>query len=72
MGLPTRDYFLKGRGNPVIVAYRNFLQQSAVLFGADPNIAAEDAQHVVDMETELANVCNFQHSINHLNDVRII
>ncbi|XP_060599061.1 neprilysin-like isoform X3 [Ruditapes philippinarum] len=56
LGMPSRDYYLKGRDDKTLMAYQTMIQESAVAFGADETTAANDAKDIVDMEIELANI----------------
>ena len=55
-GMPNRDYFLKGRDDPTLLAYENYATQMAIMFGADPMTAKYDMKEMVDFEVRLANV----------------
>lgn len=54
--MPNRDYFLKGRNDPVLLAYEKFATDTAIKFGADPEVAKNDMRDMVDFEIKLANV----------------
>ena len=54
--MPSRDYFLKGRNNTMLLAYEKMVKEIAVALGADPAVAEQDAKELVDFEIELANV----------------
>ncbi|XP_060596084.1 neprilysin-like, partial [Ruditapes philippinarum] len=56
LGMPSRDYYLKGRDDKTLMAYQTMIQESAVAFGADEITAANDAKDIVDIEIELANI----------------
>jgi predicted metalloendopeptidase len=60
LGLPDRDYFLKGREDRKLVAYEKYATKMAVIFGADSEVAARDIKAVIDFEIEIANVRNTQ------------
>ncbi|XP_022344014.2 neprilysin-1-like [Crassostrea virginica] len=55
LGLPDRDYFLRGREDRKLKAYEEYARDMAVIFGADPTAATADMSRVVDFEIELAN-----------------
>lgn len=54
--MPSRDYYLKGRNDTMLMAYQTMLEEMSVAFGANPAIAKQDAEDIVDFEIELANV----------------
>ena len=56
LGMPSRDYYLKGRNNTMLMAYQKMRTEIAVAFGADRDTAEEDTKNMVDFEIELANV----------------
>ncbi|XP_061197808.1 neprilysin-1-like isoform X2 [Saccostrea echinata] len=55
LGLPDRDYFLKGRNDRKLKAYEIYATKMAVIFGADPATAADDMAEMVDFEIDVAN-----------------
>ena len=59
LGLPDRDYFLRGREDRKLKAYEKYARDMAIIFGADPTTAAADMSRVVDFEIKLANVLFF-------------
>ncbi|XP_053378803.1 neprilysin-4-like isoform X4 [Mercenaria mercenaria] len=56
LGMPSRDYYLKGRDDKTLMAYQTMIQDSAVAFGANIADASNDAKEIVDLEIELANI----------------
>ena len=56
LGMPGRDYYLKGRGNPTLVAYQQFAVDVAKMLRADPTRAEREMMEMVDFEVKLANV----------------
>ena len=56
LGMPSRDYYLKGRNDSMLLAYQKMKKDLAIAFGADPDMAEQDAKDLVDFEIELANV----------------
>lgn len=56
LGLPSRDYFLKGRTDSALLAYHRYMTDLAVLMGADSETAATELLDVVKFEIQLANV----------------
>ena len=56
LGMPSRDYFLKGRNDTTLLAYQKMVNDIYVALGADPAVAKQDAKDLVDFEIELANV----------------
>ena len=54
--MPSRDYFLKGRNDTMLLAYQKMVQEIYVALGADQAVAEQDAKELVDFEIELANV----------------
>lgn len=55
LGLPDREYFLRGRNDRKLLAYQKYAQEMAVIFGAEESTASEDMKDVVDYEIEIAN-----------------
>ena len=54
--MPSRDYFLKGRDDSILMGYQQFAVDVAVLLGATKDRAQEEMRDVVDFEIQLANV----------------
>lgn len=54
--MPSRDYYLKGLDDPILVAYREFAINVAVLLGATKERAEQDVIEMLDFEVQLANV----------------
>ena len=57
LGMPSRDYFLKGRNERQVMAYQNFAIQVAEALGANPTTARDEMTQMVDFEIQIANVC---------------
>ncbi|RUS80695.1 hypothetical protein EGW08_011518 [Elysia chlorotica] len=55
LGLTTK-FLLRPRTDSVLLAYEAYLRKLALLLGADPAVAAQDAKDVVDMQIELAKI----------------
>lgn len=55
LGLPDREYFLRGRNDRKLLAYEKYAREMAVIFGADESTASNDMKDVVDFEIEIAN-----------------
>nr|XP_034338189.1 neprilysin-1-like isoform X1 [Crassostrea gigas] len=55
LGLPDREYFLRGRNDRKLVAYEKYAQEIAIIFGADAIAAFNDIKDIVDFEIEIAN-----------------
>ncbi|XP_048750063.2 neprilysin-1-like [Ostrea edulis] len=55
LGLPDRDYFLKGRDDRKLLAYEKYATEMAIIFGADSGEAADAMKEVVDFEIDIAN-----------------
>ncbi len=56
LGMPSRDYYLKGNNEPRITAYRNFAIQIAELLDANPTTAKNEMTDMVEFEIKIANV----------------
>ncbi|XP_050412278.1 neprilysin-4 isoform X2 [Patella vulgata] len=56
LGMPSRDYYLKGRNNKAVLVYEKFAQEVAALLGANKTIAERDIALMIDLETEIANL----------------
>ncbi|ESO99463.1 hypothetical protein LOTGIDRAFT_158548 [Lottia gigantea] len=56
LGMPSRDYYLKGRHHNTVLEYENFAREVAELFGANKSIAERDIALMIDLETEIANL----------------
>lgn len=59
LGLPSRDYFLKGKSDAALLAYHRYMTDVAVLLGADSKTAATELLDVVKFEIQLANVSTY-------------
>ena len=62
LGLPSRDYFLKGRQEKAFVAYEQFALNLAVSLGANRTQAAKDVADLMQFEIDLAQVSSFMTS----------
>jgi len=56
LGMPSRDYYLKGRNDTTLLAYETKLREIMVALGVEEATARQDAVDIVDMEIQLANV----------------
>lgn len=56
LGMPSRDYYLRGRNDSTLLAYQKMMTNIAIAFGADPATAETDAGELMDFEIELANI----------------
>ncbi|XP_064611411.1 neprilysin-like isoform X2 [Liolophura sinensis] len=56
LGMPSRDYYLKGRDDAVVKTYEDFARQVAIFLGAEPERAAREMKQMVDLEVALANI----------------
>ncbi|XP_071109862.1 neprilysin-like isoform X2 [Haliotis cracherodii] len=56
LGMPSRDYYLKGRDDSSVLAYEKYARDVAIMFGANETIAESDISKIIDFETELANI----------------
>ncbi|XP_048241365.1 endothelin-converting enzyme homolog isoform X1 [Haliotis rufescens] len=56
LGMPSRDYYLKPRGDNHIMVYQNLATEVAVLFGADRTQAEQQMKDMVDFEITIANL----------------
>lgn len=56
MALPSRDYYLKSSSEGDLLAYHKYMTQTAILLGANADVAGEELQEVVKFEMKLANV----------------
>ncbi|CAG2250687.1 MMEL1 [Mytilus edulis] len=55
-GMPGRKYYLKERNDTMIMAYETLGKSIAIKLGADPDVAANDMESVVDLEIDLAKI----------------
>ena len=58
LGMPGREYLIKGLEDKDVQAYLDFQINLAVLLGADPNAAREEQSEAVQFEIDLAFVYN--------------
>jgi len=56
LGMPSRDYFLKGRDEPALKSYEQYVVNVAVAMGAPRDRAVREIAQMVDFEILLANV----------------
>ncbi|GFO33755.1 endothelin-converting enzyme 1 [Plakobranchus ocellatus] len=49
-----RTYFIRPRNDPLLMAYERYLRDTAIYLGAEPDVAAEDAADVLDLEIKLS------------------
>lgn len=56
LGMPGREYLIKGIEDKDVQAYLDFQINLAVLLGADPNAAREEQSEAVQFEIDLAFV----------------
>lgn len=64
LALPSRDYYLKSSSQGDLKAYHRYMTQSAVLLGANSEIASKELEHVVKFEMKLANVSKIGNSVH--------
>lgn len=56
LALPSRDYYLKSSSEGDLTAYHKYMTQTAILMGADAEVADIELGKVVKFEQLLANV----------------
>lgn len=56
LGMPTRDYFLKGRDDKTLMIYQQLAINVALTMGADENRTIQQMTEMIDFEIELANI----------------
>lgn len=56
LGMPSRDYYLRGIGDEDVQIYEKFAVDVAMMFGASESQARRDMREMVELEIELANV----------------
>lgn len=56
LGMPSREYYLKGRDDRPLMAYENLARSVATVLGADTQQAETEMKEMVDFEIELAKV----------------
>jgi len=56
LGMPSRDYFLKGRDDKALKSYEHYVVNVAVAMGASRDRAEREIEQMVDFEILLANV----------------
>lgn len=56
LGMPSREYYLKGVDDPIVQMYHRFAVNVAVMFGANKTIAETEMKDMVHLEVELANI----------------
>ncbi|XP_063701659.1 neprilysin-2-like [Culicoides brevitarsis] len=52
----NREFLIKGRDDPRVMAYFEYMRDLAILLGADSDTASKDMSDMVDFEIELANI----------------
>uniref|UniRef100_A0A1A9WAX6 Peptidase M13 N-terminal domain-containing protein n=1 Tax=Glossina brevipalpis TaxID=37001 RepID=A0A1A9WAX6_9MUSC len=55
LALPSRDYYLKSSSENALKAYHKYMIKTAVLLGANPEIAEHEFDQVLQFEIQLAN-----------------
>ena len=60
LGMPSRDYFLKGRDEKALKSYEEYVVNVAVAMGASRERAETEVAQMVDFEILLANVSPLQ------------
>ena len=56
LGMPSRDYYMKGYEDSDVKIYEKFAINIAMLFGANETTAQKEIKDMVDFEIRLANV----------------
>ncbi|XP_022344016.2 neprilysin-like [Crassostrea virginica] len=56
LGMPSRDYYLRGVEDENVQIYEKFAIDVAMMFGADEAQARKDMREMVELEIELANI----------------
>lgn len=56
LGMPSREYFLKGRSDKTLLTYESFAVNVAKTMGAEEDVAKKDIADMIDFEIELANI----------------
>jgi predicted metalloendopeptidase len=56
LGMPSRDYFLKGRADKTLLIYEELAVNIAVALGAERQRAEAEIAEMIDFEITLANV----------------
>jgi len=56
LGMPSREYFLKGRDEKALKSYEEYVVNVAVAMGASRQRAETEIAQMVDFEIHLANV----------------
>lgn len=54
--MPSRDYYLKGSNDTTLMAFRTMWKDLAIELGAESQTADKDANDVVDLQTDIANI----------------
>ena len=60
LGMPSRDYYMKGYNDSDVKIYEKFAINIAMLFGANETTAQKEIKDMVDFEIRLANVRVFK------------
>lgn len=61
--MPSRDYYLKGRNDTTLMAYQTWIEEMMIAFGANADVARQDASDLVDFEIQLANVNTYKRKL---------
>ncbi|KAL3861161.1 hypothetical protein ACJMK2_007226, partial [Sinanodonta woodiana] len=56
LGMPDRDYYLKGLDDPSVKVYEKFAVSVAVMMGANETLAKAEMKEMINFEIELANI----------------
>ena len=56
LGMPSREYFLKGRDDNALKRYEEYVVNVAVAMGASRDRAQTEIAEMIDFEIKLANV----------------
>ena len=56
LGMPSREYYMKGHEDVGVQVYEQFAINVAILFGANESNAEKEIRDMIDFEIKLANV----------------
>ena len=56
LGMPSREYYMKGHDDVGVQVYEQFAINVAILFGANASNAEREIREMIDFEIKLANV----------------
>ena len=59
LGMPGRDYFLRGRDDKTLSTYQDLAINVAIALGASPETAKREMTDMIDFEIKLANVSSY-------------